>query len=58
MCLLRGTDWMIWILFVLMFVFKFLIHYCKQKQMKEHVVDLGAVRSGYKIVVRNYMEVP
>jgi hypothetical protein len=40
-----------------MFRFKSLLHYYKQKQMKENVVDLGEVRSGYKILARNYMEV-
>jgi hypothetical protein len=40
-----------------MFVFKSLVHYYEQKQMKEHVVDLREVRSGYKILVRNYVEV-
>ena len=53
MCLLRGTSWIFEIQFVLIFVFKGLIHYFKQKQMKEHVADLGEVRSGYKILVRN-----
>jgi hypothetical protein len=40
-----------------MFGFKSLLHYYKQKQMNGNIVDLGGVRSGYKILVRNYMEV-